>query len=85
MTEKQGNNKAKKSTAIIKLIGKEEQYEEKDKILLEITYEGIDYLNQWNYNLTGIISLIGSQDSDKYEFSNIIISDKDEFDSTEKK
>ena len=84
MTEKQGNIKTKKSTASIKLIGKEKQYDEKDKILLEITNEGMDYLNQWNSSLIGIISLIGPQDSDKSSFANIIIGDKAAFDSTEK-
>ena len=84
MTEKQDTNKTKKSTASIKLIGKEKQYDEKDKILLEITNEGMDYLNQWNSSLIGIISLIGPQDSDKSSLANIIIGDKAAFDSTEK-
>ena len=84
MTEKQDNNKTKKSTASIKLIGKEKQLDEKDKILLEITNEGMDYLNQWNSSLIGIISLIGPQDSDKSSFANIIIGDKAAFDSKEK-
>ena len=84
MTEKPDNYKAKKTTASIKLIGKEKQFDEKDKILLEITNEGMDYLNEWNSSLLGIINLIGPQNSDKSSFANIIIGDKAAFDSIEK-
>ena len=83
MNANKAQSQTKKGTAGIKLIGKEKQFDEKDKIQLEITNEGMDYLNQWNTNLIGIISLIGPQDSDKSTFANIIIGDKDAFDNTE--
>lgn len=54
-----------KSTTSIKLIAKENQLDEKERIMLEITNEGMDYLNKWNSNLIGIISIIGPKDSDK--------------------
>ena len=73
----------KKNTAGIKLIGKEKQFDEKDKIMLEITNEGMDYLNQWNSSLIGIISLIGPKDSEKSSFANVIIGDKAAFDISE--
>lgn len=71
-----------KSTSI-KLIEKENQFDEKEKIILEITNEGMDYLNQWNSNLIGIISIIGPKDSDKSSFANLIIGDKAAFDISE--
>ena len=83
MADNKTPNPTKKGTAGIKLIGKEKQYDSKDKIQLEITNEGMDYLNQWNTNLIGIISLIGPQDSDKSTFANIIIGDKAAFDNSE--
>ena len=83
MSEDDQKKSSKKNTAGIKLIGKEKQFDEKDKIILEITNEGMDYLNKWNSSLIGIISLIGPQDSDKSSFANIMIGDKDAFDSSE--
>ena len=71
------------TSASIKLIGKAEQYEQSNKIPLEITNEGMDYLNNLNSNSIGIISLIGPQNSDKSSFANIIIGDKDAFDDSE--
>ena len=72
------------TSASIKLIGKAEQFEQSNKIPLEITNEGMDYLNQLNSNSIGIISLIGPQNSDKSSFANIIIGDNDVFDNSEK-
>ena len=83
MTDNKTPNKTIKTTASIKLIGKEKQIDEKDKIQLEITNEGMDYLNQWNSNLIGIISLIGPQNSDKSTFANILIGDNSAFDNEE--
>ena len=83
MTEAKEKNMTKKNTAGIKLIGKEKQFDEKDKIMLEITNEGMDYLNQWNSSLIGIISLIGPKDSEKSSFANVIIGDKAAFDISE--
>ena len=73
----------KSSTTSIKLIGKEKQADEENKIILEITNEGMDYLNQWKSSLIGIISIIGPKDSDKSSFANLIVGDKAAFDSSE--
>ena len=72
-----------KSTTSIKLIVKENQLDEKEGIMLEITNEGMDYLNKWNSNLIGIISIIGPKDSDKSTFANLIVGDKAAFDISE--
>ena len=72
-----------KSTTSIKLIVKENQLDEKEGIMLEITNEGMDYLNKWNSNLIGIISIIGPKDSDKSSFANLIVGDKAAFDISE--
>ena len=72
-----------KSTTSIKLIEKENQLDEKERIILEITNEGMDYLNKWNSNLIGIISIIGPKDSDKSSFANLIVGDKAAFDISE--
>ena len=72
-----------KSTTSIKLIAKENQLDEKERIMLEITNEGMDYLNKWNSNLIGIISIIGPKDSDKSSFANLIVGDKAAFDISE--
>ena len=72
-----------KSTTSIKLIKKEIQLDEKERINLEITNEGMDYLNKWNSNLIGIISIIGPKDSDKSSFANLIVGDKAAFDISE--
>ena len=77
---KKGKNSNQQNTASIKLIGKEKQMDEKNKILLEITNEGMDYLNQLNSSLLSIISILGPKDSDKSSFANIIIGDKAAFD-----
>jgi hypothetical protein len=83
MSENKGKTTNTHNTASIKLIGKEKQFDEKNKIFLEITNEGMDYLNQLKSNLLGIISIIGPQDSDKSSFANIIIGDKAAFDKSE--
>ena len=72
-----------KSTTSIKLIVKDNQLDEKEGIMLEITNEGMDYLNKWNSNLIGIISIIGPKDSDKSSFANLIVGDKAAFDISE--
>ena len=78
------NNREKEhNPASIKLIEKEKQVDDNNKILLEITNEGMDYLNQLNCNSLGIISIIGPQDSDKSSLANIIIGNKAAFDKSE--
>ena len=42
----------------------------------------MEYLNQLNSNLIGIISIIGPEKSEKTYFSNLIIGDKDAFDNS---
>ena len=72
-----------KSTTSVKLIKKESQIDEKEKIILEITNDGMDYLNKWNSSLIGIISIIGPKDSDKSSLANLIVGDKAAFDISE--
>ena len=71
-----------KSTSSLQLISKEKQFDENDNITLEVTNEGMDYLNQLNSNYIGIISIIGPEKSEKSYFSNLIIGDKEAFDIT---
>ena len=79
----QTNDKAKvKSTSSLQLISKEKQFDENDNITLEVTNEGMDYLNQLNSNYIGIISIIGPEKSSKSYFSNLIMGDKEAFDIT---
>ena len=71
-----------KSTSSLQLISKEKQFDENNNITLEVTNEGMDYLNQLNSNYIGIISIIGPEKSSKSYFSNLIIGDKEAFDIT---
>ena len=71
-----------KSTSSLQLISKEKQFDENDNITLEVTNEGMDYLNQLNSNYIGIISIIGPEKSSKSYFSNLIMGDKEAFDIT---
>ena len=71
-----------KSTSSLQLISKEKQFDENNNITLEVTNEGMDYLNQLNSNNIGIISIIGPEKSEKSYFSNLIIGDKEAFDIT---
>ena len=82
MSDNKNQSQNKNGTSSIKLITKEKQFDSKDKIVLELTNQGMDYLNQWNTNLIGIISLIGPKDSDKSSFANIIIGDKAAFETS---
>ena len=70
----------KKSTSSLQLISKEKQFDENDNITLEVTNEGMEYLNQLNSSNIGIISIIGPEKSEKSYFSNLIIGDKAAFD-----
>jgi len=79
----QADNKENvKSTSSLQLISKEKQFDENDNITLEVTNEGMDYLNQLNSNYIGIISIIGPEKSSKSYFSNLIMGDKEAFDIT---
>ena len=71
-----------KSTSSLQLISKEKQFDENNNITLEVTDEGMDYLNQLNSNYIGIISIIGPEKSSKSYFSNLIMGDKEAFDIT---
>jgi len=81
MSQTDDKTKAK-STSSLQLISKEKQFDENDNITLEVTNEGMDYLNQMNSNYIGIISIIGPEKSSKSYFSNLIIGDKEAFDIT---
>ena len=67
-----------------KLINKTSNKQSKDSksYTLEVTNEGMEYLNQLSTNLIGIISVIGPEQSEKSYFSNLIIGDKNAFDTS---
>ena len=69
----------KKCASSFQLINK---IEENNKVILEVTNEGMEYLNQLNTNFIGIISVLGPEKSEKTYFSNLIIGDKAAFDNT---
>ena len=69
-----------KSISSIKLIRKEMQSDESNKITLDVTNEAMEYLNKLNSNNIGVISLVGPSKSEKTYFSNLIIGDKEAFD-----
>ena len=77
--EKSEKSKMKNSSSL-QLINKEKQLDDPNKIILEVTNEGMDYLNQLNSNKIGIISVIGPEKSEKTYFSNLLIGDKEAFD-----
>ena len=79
--ENNENSKMNCSSSL-QLISKEKQIEDPNKIILEVTNEGMDYLNKLNSNLIGIISVIGPEKSEKTYFSNILIGDKEAFDNS---
>ena len=68
-----------KNTSSLQLINK---LEENNQINLEVTNEGMEYLNQLNSNFISIISVIGPEKSEKTYFSNLLIGDKDAFDNS---
>ena len=75
--------KAKKNyTSSFKLIFKEKRAKEATSYNLEVTNEGMEYLNQLNSNKIGIISVIGPEKSEKSYLANLILGDKAAFDSS---
>ena len=78
MSKNEQNNE-KSGISSLQLINK---LEENNKINLEVTNEGMEYLNQLNSNLIGIISVIGPEKSEKTYFSNLLIGEKAAFDNT---
>ena len=79
-SDEESNATNLKSISSIQLIRKEIQSDESNKITLEVTNEGFEYLNKLNSNNIGIISLVGPYKSEKTYFSNLIIGDKEAFD-----
>jgi hypothetical protein len=80
MSDNYDNSKAKSSSSL-NLINKVKESED-NKINLEVTNEGMEYLNQLNSNKIGIISVIGPSQSEKTYFSNLIIGEKTAFDNS---
>ena len=72
------------STSSLKLISKVKQSIESksNSYNLEVTNEGMEYLNQLNTNKIGIISIIGPEKSEKSYFANLILGEKAAFDSS---
>ena len=71
-------------TSSLKLISKVKQSIESksNSYNLEVTNEGMEYLNQLNTNKIGIISIIGPEKSEKSYFANLILGEKAAFDSS---
>ena len=67
----------KNSTSSFKLISKDSTSH-----TLEVTNEGMEYLNHLSTNLIGIISIIGPEKSEKSYFSNLILGDNNTFDTS---
>ena len=67
----------KNSTSSFKLISKDSTSH-----TLEVTNEGMEYLNHLSTNLIGIISTIGPEKSEKSYFSNLILGDNNTFDTS---
>ena len=82
MSQSRLTNIKKNYTSSFKLISKEKQSTDSHSYNLEVTNEGMEYLNQLNTNLIGIISIIGPQKSEKSYFANLILGEKIVFDST---
>ena len=77
------SEKTKKNyTSSFKLITRVKPNKDSLNYNLEVTNEGMEYLNQLNTNLIGIISIIGPQKSEKSYFANLILGEKIVFDST---
>ena len=71
-------DKSKKNSASsFKLINKDSTSH-----TLEVTNEGMEYLNHLSTNLIGIISIIGPEKSEKSYFSNLILGDNNTFDTS---
>ena len=78
------SEKLKKNyTSSFKLITRVKPNKDSLNYNLEVTNEGMEYLNQLNSNLIGIISIIGPEKSEKSFLSNLILGDKAAFDSSE--
>ena len=68
------HDKQKKESSSITLLTQDKQSE-----LLEVTNEGMDYLNQLTSNFICTITVTGTQHCEKSSFANLIIGDKDTF------
>jgi len=77
-SEKSKNN----ITSSFKLISKVSITKDSSQYNLEVTNEGMEYLNQLSSNLIGIISIIGPEKSEKSYLANLILGDKAAFDSS---
>ena len=77
------SEKSKKNyTSSFKLITRVKPFKDSLEYNLEVTNEGMEYLNQLDSNLIGIISIIGPEKSEKSFLSNLILGDKAAFDSS---
>ena len=72
----------KNYTSSFKLITRVKPFKDSLEYNLEVTNEGMEYLNQLDSNLIGIISIIGPEKSEKSFLSNLILGDKAAFDSS---
>ena len=77
-SEKSKNN----ITSSFKLISKVSITKDSSQYNLEVTNEGMEYLNQLSSNLIGIISIIGPEKSEKSYLANLILGDKAAFDNS---
>ena len=82
MSQSRLTNVKKNYTSSFILISKEKSSPESHSYNLEVTNEGMEYLNQLNTNLIGIISIIGPEKSEKSFFANLILGDNLAFDSS---
>ena len=82
MSQSRLTNVKKNYTSSFLLISKEKSSPESPSYNLEVTNEGMEYLNQLNTNLIGIISIIGPEKSEKSFFANLILGDNLAFDSS---
>ena len=82
MSQSRLTNVKKNYTSSFLLISKEKSSPESSSYNLEVTNEGMEYLNQLNTNLIGIISIIGPEKSEKSFFANLILGDNLAFDSS---
>jgi len=77
------SEKTKKNyTSSFKLITRVKPNKDSLNYNLEVTNEGMEYLNQLDSNLIGIISIIGPEKSEKSFLSNLILGDNAAFDSS---
>ena len=75
-------NLKKNYTSSFELISKASLSNDSSSYNLEVTNEGMEYLNQLNSNLIGVISIIGPEKSEKSYFANLILGDQAAFDSS---